>query len=130
MSDQNPSRPNNLPMKIGAGVLVVVIFLAVVIYSRKSSDTNEVANNNTTTPAANTVANTNTESTAPTTQTGAYKAGTYNSTGTYMTPGGKEEVAVSLTIDASGKVTNSTVTAEAKAPTSKQFQAEFINNYK
>ncbi len=129
MSDQTPStRPNNLPAKIGVGVLVVVIFLAVVIYSRSGSETNEVANSNSgaesvmqenaNTPAANTESSTS-----------GFKDGTYTSTGTYNTPGGREEVAVSVTLK-DGKVASSSVTAEANAPTSKQFQEEFINNYK
>lgn len=138
MSDQTPStRPNNLPAKIGVGVLVVVIFLAVVIYSRSGSETNEVANSNS---GAESVMqeNANTTTTSPATNTPAantespdagYKDGTYTSTGTYNTPGGREEVAVSVTLK-DGKVASSSVTAEANAPTSKQFQEEFINNYK
>lgn len=133
MTDNNKSNTGSMAVKVGVGVAVVLIFLAVVVYSRRNTGdtTNQVANTtNQNTQTTNTTTNSNTTPTNSTAQTGAYKAGTYSATGAYMTPGGKEEVSVSLTIDASGKVTTSNVTAEAKAPTSAQFQKEFINNYK
>lgn len=124
MNEQNqgPVRASNLPVKIGVGVLVVVIFLAVVIYNRSGSNTNtNVASN---IPTTNTTSNANSSSAAS-----GFKDGTYSATGSYTTPGGREDLLVSVTLK-DGKVADSTVTVEAKSPTSVQFQNEFINNYK
>lgn len=118
--NQSPARSSNLPVKIGVGVLVVVIFLAVVIYNRSGSNSNtNVATN---TPTTNTA-------TSSSTNASGFKDGTYSATGSYTTPGGREDLLVSLTLK-DGKVADSTVTVEAKSPTSAQFQNEFIKNYK
>lgn len=149
MSNINPTRPNNLPVKIGAGVLVVIIFLAVVVYSKNQNvvETEPVANVQnsnsevpTSTPAINTSTNTSkntsTNTPTPTTNTNTpstpkspYKNGTYAAVGTYTAPSGKEEIAVSVTV-ANGKITNSTVTKQTENQTSTKFQNEFIAGYK
>ncbi len=123
MNEQNqgPVRASNLPVKIGVGVLVVVIFLAVVIYNRSGSNSNT---NVATTNNANTTVNISSSE-----NTSGFKDGTYSATGSYTTPGGREDLLVSVTLK-DGKVSDSKVTVEAKSPTSVQFQNEFINNYK
>jgi uncharacterized protein with FMN-binding domain len=61
--------------------------------------------------------------------TNAYKDGTYEATGTYSYHSGTESVKVSVTLE-NGKVEDVTVVSLAKAPTSKQMQADFIAHYK
>lgn len=58
-----------------------------------------------------------------------YKDGTYNASGSYKSPGGTERVDVQLTL-AGDSISEITVTPQAATPTSKQFQGEFVNNYK
>ena len=60
---------------------------------------------------------------------GTYNNGTYEATGSYNSPGGRESIKLALTI-ADGKVSDSTVTSEAKNPTAKSYQADFISGYK
>lgn len=61
-------------------------------------------------------------------QSGDYKDGTYTATGTYQSPGGQEQIELTVTLE--DGVINSTV-AETKAAsgTSRQYQKEFVNNY-
>jgi uncharacterized protein with FMN-binding domain len=58
-----------------------------------------------------------------------YKDGTYTATGKYVSPGGNQQITVALTVK-DGVVTDSSVTEGSVDPTSKQFQAMVIANYK
>ena len=116
---------NKVPLQIGVGVLVLIIFFAVVVYSKRNSDTaNEMVS---TTPTEETV-NANTQS-ETTTEDVAYKNGTYTAEGTYTSPGGPEAITVSVTI-ANGVVTNTTVNPQADNPVSIKFQNDFVAGYK
>lgn len=57
---------------------------------------------------------------------GDYADGTYEATGNYVSPGGKQQVAVSLTL-ADGVVTAVIVTPEAVDPRSQGFQEQFAS---
>ena len=59
------------------------------------------------------------------TTTGAYVAGTYDAEGSYQTPGGTQSVAVEVTLDADGTITDVTVEPEAGDGNSLQFQTQF-----
>ena len=59
----------------------------------------------------------------------SYKDGTYTATGTYVYHAGTESIEVTLTLE-SGIITEATVVSQAKAPISKQMQADFIANFK
>lgn len=57
-----------------------------------------------------------------------YQDGTYTATGTYTSPGGTEEVTVTLTL--TGEViTAATAEGRATKPPSSQYQAEFVDNF-
>jgi hypothetical protein len=58
-----------------------------------------------------------------------YRDGTYSSTTSYTSPGGLENLHVSLTL-ASNTVTASTVTSGANDPTAASYQSIFISGYK
>lgn len=62
-------------------------------------------------------------------QAGAYKDGTYTAVGDYTSPGGAEQLGVTLTI-ANGVVTSSEVEVKATRPISKTRQTDFAENYK
>ena len=57
-----------------------------------------------------------------------YKDGTYTATGTYTSPGGTEEVTVTLTL-ADDTITAATAEGGATKPPSTQYQSEFVNNF-
>lgn len=58
-----------------------------------------------------------------------YKDGSYSATGTYMSPGGAEEVGVTLTLK-NGIVTDSVFEAKASRPASVNMQNQFAAGYK
>lgn len=55
--------------------------------------------------------------------------GNYTSIGTYVSPAGKEEIEVTLSIE-NNIVTNALVVSKATADASVKYQKEFIDNYK
>lgn len=57
-----------------------------------------------------------------------YQDGTYSATGTYTSPGGTEEVTITLTI-ADDVITAATAEGGATKPPSSQYQSEFVNNF-
>lgn len=62
-------------------------------------------------------------------ETGAYRDGTYNAEGNYVSPGGPESIGVTITLT-DGMVTDATVVAKAERPMSKKMQDQFISGYK
>lgn len=58
-----------------------------------------------------------------------YKDGTYTATGSYMSPGGYDQITVTLII-ANGIVTDATVVSGAGDGTSQRYQDRFIAGYK
>lgn len=68
--------------------------------------------------------------TAPaTTASGStYQDGTYTATGTYTSPGGTEEVTITLTL-ADDTITAATAEGGATRPPSSQYQDEFVDNF-
>lgn len=81
------------------------------------------------TPAATPSTATPTPTPAVTTTTSAYKDGTYSAVGNYVSPGGAEDVKVSLTLK-DGIVTDSTFEAHSPRPMSARFQGQFAAGYK
>lgn len=59
----------------------------------------------------------------------SYKDGTYTVIGNYVSPGGEEEIDVTVTL-AGGVVADATVVAKATRPMSKKFQDIFVENFK
>lgn len=70
-----------------------------------------------------------TTGTPPAQAMNTYKDGSYSAVGDYVSPGGAETVAVSLTLSG-GVVTDATVTGQATRPESKNWQGKFISGYK
>lgn len=63
------------------------------------------------------------------TKSGVYKDGTYSVTGSYLSPGGAEEIGVTLTLK-DDAVVDTTATVLATRPGSVKFQGEFVAGYK
>jgi hypothetical protein len=59
-----------------------------------------------------------------------YKAGDYNATGHYQSPGGEQEIKVSVTLDSDGKITDTSAQPDNKSSDSRFYQGSFISNYK
>lgn len=116
-------------------IIVIVLIAGLVIYFMKK-DTPAIPNDVATNEPVVKNDNDGTPTTTPTTPTNTpadtkqkYKDGTYTSTGEYVSPGGSEQVEVTLTLKAD-KVTDATVVAKAILPGSKNFQAKFISGFK
>ena len=73
--------------------------------------------------------NTNTGTKTPVPVAAIYKDGTYSATGSYMSPGGEDQVAVTLTL-ANDIITSVTVTPQAGDRTSQRYQSRFVSGYK
>lgn len=58
---------------------------------------------------------------------GGYTAGDYTAEGSYLTPGGREQLKVELSLAADGTITALTVTPEGVSPNSKIFQGKFAS---
>ena len=119
------------PNKALVGIIIVALIAIIAgggyIVSQSSNDqtkTTEQSNSAPKDTASDTGSKENQVATA-----GTYNNGTYEATGSYNSPGGRESIKVALTI-ADGKVRDSTVTSEAKNPTAKSYQADFISGYK
>lgn len=120
--NQTPQkRKSTIPYQLLIGALVILIYFAVVVYNRRAGDsgTNVVANQNTN---SETIPEDGSNSSP-------YKNGTYTAVGNYVSPGGREEFSVTLTL-ANGVINDSSVVVESGIPTSVQFQTEFASNYK
>lgn len=136
--------------QVSVGVLVVFVYFGVTWYGKKqnsvattdtSSNTTQNTPVDTSNPPVSTTNDTTTSTTAdnttpsptptpaPATNSSGYKDGTYTATASYRTPERNEDLTVTLTLK-NGVVVDSKVTAQAKDPSSKLYQSEFIQNYK
>jgi hypothetical protein len=120
-------KPNNTK-KIVAALAVLIVIVAIVAATKLAKkDTDDTVKTSNTTASSQTASNTPTADT--TTSTQAYKDGTYQADGRYDSPGGLEKVHVSVTLKDS-VVSDSTVTTQSSGSEARQFQDEFISNYK
>lgn len=131
---QNTAAPKNNTGPIVAIVgLIVIVVVAVLAYQGM----NKSQTQNATTVTEQTQqqpAKTNEQmvaepTTATTEQASTYKDGTYKAVGNYTSPGGAEQLGVTLTISG-GVVTSSEVEVKATRPMSKTRQTDFKDNYK
>ena len=153
---ENNKSKKSLGVVLGVVVILGVIF-STIFLGKKSNDTTVSAQSSST--PTNTSSNTDTstivntkpavsDNTAPTnntsnssttstpavadtkkTVTSTYKDGSYTATGSYMSPGGEDQLLVSLTL-ANDVVTDVSVTPQAGDRTSSRYQARFISGYK
>ncbi|MBP9718955.1 MAG: FMN-binding protein [Candidatus Levybacteria bacterium] len=105
-------------------ILVVIIVLAAGVYEFTKTKS---ATTMTPSPTASEIATPTVA--ASQSETSVYKDGTYASTGDYLSPGGEEQVDVSLTLK-NGVVEDVTFTPKATRPNSVKFQGKFASGYK
>lgn len=120
----DPQRKKN-PAVVAIVVIVLLAIAGGAIYvasrpgdiTTTETTTTESTGNQTTTP-----------DTGDGQVAGEYKNGTYEATGTYSTPGGRESVNLSVTIT-DGVITATEIDGSASSGDSLQYQTRFINNY-
>lgn len=123
---------------VNKGVIAVVVIALLAIAATTvaivggNSRDNKTTTAEVTTSPSSSVAATNTPTTA-TTSDGGFKAGTYEATGSYRTPGGQESVTVSVTLSGTDGMIASidtTGTGAASGGESREYQGKFLANYK
>lgn len=121
------SQPKSgIPMSIIALGAVVIIAIGAIVYINQSSQkemakVDATAQQASPTPVAM-------EASGEAMEAATYKDGTYEATGAYQSPGGPEEIDVSVTIK-DGVITETTATPKATLPKSIGFQNIFTSNY-
>jgi len=136
MEEQANQNNGKSSSKVGLAIIgvIVVAFIGIVAYQSQNQSQNQNTNPQSSpavTQGAQTETNT-TQEAGPTLadqEASAYKDGTYNAVGNYTSPGGQEELGVTLTV-ASGVVVDSTVEVLATRPMSKTRQTDFSEHYK
>ena len=106
--------------------LIVIVLIGIV-----TSVVIVVNSTNKSNPAPTSDITTQSESNAShdSTDTSNYKDGTYSATGSYLSPGGRESIQLSVTIK-DGVITDTTLQTEPNTQESEQYQNQFSNNYK
>lgn len=105
-------------------VLVGIITAGVVAVRNQTDEANTAETSQAEEASAPSTQPSNTEN-----QDGTYKNGTYTETGSYLSPGGRESVEVTVTID-NEVITSAEVKANAASRDSKEYQDKFISGYK
>jgi uncharacterized protein with FMN-binding domain len=111
-----------------AGVLLVALYYGVLRNVKKEDIALPIATD-TSSDTVNTVTDTNNQTVTPPTPQFIYKNGTYNTIGNYVSPGGAEEIDVTVTLK-DDIITDATVVSKAFRPNSVKFQGQFISGFK
>lgn len=108
--------------------LIVIVLVGIVASVVIIVNTNNKSN---TTDTTGFVTDSNDTQNAATdsTDVSEYKDGTYSATGTYLSPGGRESVELTVTIK-DGVITDTSLKADAASRESEEHQELFIDNYK
>jgi uncharacterized protein YxeA len=113
------------PNKAVIGVIVIVLLVAVAasVYYLRQQDSSSTSTGlvNETRSAEN--------SATGGVSSSRYANGTYVATGMYQSPGGAEEIMVTVKL-VNGVVDSTSAEAKAASGTSRQYQSQFISNYK
>ena len=126
MEETTNSRKRELIATIAVLVVIVLIVVGVTMANKKSdndavSDTTS-QDTNTSTPLTSTETN-------PIASSAAFKDGSYSATGTYSSPGGRESIDVSLTLQ-NGAVTAVSAKTDPAERESEEYQNMFLSAYK
>lgn len=115
------------------GIIAIVIIAAAVVGTialKPKSDSSTISSpSSSNTTSSDSSSNDTANSTTTDSATTSYKDGTYKATGDYTSPGGNEEIDVTITISG-GKVTDTSVTPLAATRESMEYQDDFVSGYK
>lgn len=136
MDDQPQGNKRILITFLAVTIIAVVVIAGVMMAQsdKKADETADTTDTVTTSSSEGTVESvapsTTSEATTDTTAgSSAYKDGEYTATGSYSSPGGTERITISVTLD-DGVVTATSATSGATDRDSKEYQSQFIANYK
>ena len=116
--DSSNSRKREIITMLSVLIVIVVIVGAVVVMNKKDSD--DTGTNQT--PSTSTSENgTQTNNT--------YKDGSYTATGSYQSPGGQEEIDITVTLK-DGVITDTSANGKPSGATATEYQGKFISGYK
>lgn len=120
---------NNNKIIAGAVIIAAVVLIAVAasMFSKKEETTSQSSTNSAT--QTSTDATTDTGSAAAVDSGNTYKDGTYTVSDTYSSPGGIEDIKVTLTLGNS-TITDVAVVQEANNNESAEYQEKFQDSYK
>lgn len=104
--------------------IIVIVLVGIVASVAITIQTNNER------PASSTQSNTTGSSTMPTDSTDAssYKNGTYKATGSYLSPGGRESIDLTVTIE-NGIITKTELGQNATDRDAREYQEEFAKGY-
>jgi uncharacterized protein with FMN-binding domain len=109
-------------------VLVGLVATAVIIVNNAKGDTASTTTQTATTDSHDHVHETD-EATVDATDTAEYEDGTYNATGSYLSPGGTESIELTVVIK-DDVITDTTLVELAKDRDAKEHQELFAQHYK
>lgn len=121
--------------KSNVGPIVAIVGIIVIVaaayfgYNAMNKNATQTTNTTQTTQQTQTTETVPTTAMADSEKASSYKDGTYTVVGEYTSPGGPEELGVTLIL-AKGVVTDATVEVKATRPASKARQTDFAENYK
>ncbi|MFZ1250074.1 MAG: hypothetical protein WAR37_01325 [Candidatus Microsaccharimonas sp.] len=120
------NQPKKLHPALAALIVIVLIGIvasaAIVVSQNQQTDT---ATNTSQQTSSSSSSTTQTQST----DTSTYKDGTYSATGSYVSPGGRESIDLTVTIK-DGVITDTSVVKNATDRDAEEYQTLFANNYK
>lgn len=120
---------NTKKLLMSAGIVIVAIVIVFVAVSNSGSPAATAPVTTTTPPSDATPTPASSTTPIDSTETSKYKDGTYSATGSYQSPGGPDQVGVSLTLK-NDIITDITVTAMPGDKMSADYQQKFISGYK
>ncbi|HEY8886069.1 MAG TPA: hypothetical protein VIM31_01035 [Candidatus Microsaccharimonas sp.] len=98
-------------------VLVGIVATAVIVIHNNANKTNGSLTTSQSTNPADTVTST------------TYKDGTYNATGSYASPGGRQSIELTVTLK-DGIITSTSLVTDATDGNARDYQSQFASNYK
>ena len=128
---QEPQKANRNPVITGiiAVAVLVIVIGAITVFGNKDKSSDDASNTSSSSSANGTAASNAAPSDAPAATTGAYKSGTYSADATYTSPGGTEEVHVTVTLDGN-TIKTAEVTTDPASGTSTEYQGDFKSGFK
>ena len=121
--EESPGRKKQIIAMLAVLIVIVVIVGGAVALNGKDDSHDEHDHTHTTSSNVESPAETATDPNA------SYKDGTYKATGDYVSPGGSQEITVSVTVE-NGIITDTSAQNGANDTESKEHQGDFIAGYK
>jgi len=119
----------NQTKKLHPAIAALIVVVLVGIVASAAIVVNNTNKSDTTSTSETQSSGTATEPAATSTDTSTYADGTYNATGSYIAPSGRESIKLSVTIK-DGVITGTSVENQATDSEARQYQQMFSNNYK